>query len=209
MVSMKARMERVAPAPADDTRQPSRRLCTVDEYYNLADKGIISRDERLELIEGEILVMRSQNGPHVACTLRINTWFTPRVAGRAIVSVQCTMLIPDYSAPEPDFILLKLRDDFYESGVAQPADVLLLAEVSHSSVAFDRGRKLRMYAAAGIPEYWVFAVERKQLHVYRTPKGRAYAEHLVVKRGETIAPLAFPDLAVPVDQILGLAKWTQ
>ena len=148
----------VAPAPpaAPPTpAQPSRRRFTVAEYYAMADAGILAPDERVELLDGDVIAMPPINEWHASRVGRFTNTLPAQFQGQAIVWIQNPVRLDDASEPEPDIMLLRWRDDFYEGGHPGPADVLLLIEVSDTTVDYDRGAKLAAYAAAGIPEVWI------------------------------------------------------
>jgi Uma2 family endonuclease len=180
-----------------------RRRFTVDEYYTMAEAGILGEDERVELLDGEIIEMSPIGDRHFACVLRVSTAFSMRVAGRALVSVQSPVRLSSRSEPEPDIALLRPREDFYESGKPGPEDVLLIVEVSDTTLAFDRDTKVLFYAAAGIPEVWILDLNAARVLVYREPRDGVYRQTTVVERGGTLSPVAFPDLALQVEDLVG------
>jgi Uma2 family endonuclease len=105
----------------------------------------------------------------------------------------------DHSEPEPDIAIVAHRDDYYKHEHPSPRDVALLVEVAHSSLTFDLGRKLRLYASSEISEYWVVDIEHKSIHVHRSPSGNQYTDVVTLQAGNTIAPLAAPACQVGVD----------
>ncbi len=184
--------------------QPQRRLFTVDEYERMIEAGVLRDGERVELIEGEILCMAAIGVPHWWAVNVLNDFFTPRVTGRAIVSIQMSVQLAPGSEPEPDLAIVR-RKDFYRTGLPGPADTLLVIEVSDSSLTYDLKRKIPVYAAAGIPEAWVFNLRGEQALIHRKPRGRRYTEVTTVERGGTLTPLAFPELTIALDDVLGPA----
>ena len=198
----------VRPAATPDSPTPShpaaptRRRFTVAEYYAMAEAGILAPDERVELLDGEIIVMPPIGDWHASRVKRLNNSMLPPLEGRAIVSVQDPTRLDDASEPEPDIMLLRWRDDFYEGGHPGPADVLLLIEVSDTTVDYDRGAKLSAYAAAGIPEVWIASRRDRRIESYADPAGDAYATVRYYEPGESISPQAFPDVVLQVDQII-------
>ena len=176
---------------------------TVEQYQAMGRAGILSPDDRVELLEGELIAMAAMGGPHVAGVHRCNKLFSKRFADEAIISVQCAVRLPSGSEPEPDIALLRPQRDFYASGLPTPADILLVVEVADSSYDRDINVKLLLYARAGVTETWILDVGRDQLEAYSEPSAGGYRLHRLYRRGETIAPLAFPDLALAVDQLLG------
>lgn len=182
------------------------RLLTVDEYHTMARAGILTETDRVELIDGKIIVMSPIGGPHIECVNTLNTLLNRRIVLRSdeevIVSVQNPVQLSPHQEPEPDVALL--RPATRRGSVPRPEDVLLLIEVADTSLAHDRDVKLPRYAAAGIPEVWIVALEEEHLEVYRRPEGQGYAEHQVFKRGEGLEIEALPTLgAFAVDEILG------
>ena len=139
---------------------------------------------------------------HASRVKRLNNFMLPSLQGRAIVSVQDPTRLDETSEPEPDVMLLRWRDDFYESGHPGPADVLLLVEVSDTTVDYDRGVKLAAYAAAGIPEVWIVNRPGRRIESYSDPAGDEYATVQYYGAGEKISPRAFLDVVLQVDQII-------
>jgi Uma2 family endonuclease len=183
--------------------QIQRRWFNVDEYYRMIDAGILSEDDRVELIEGEVIKMSPIGKFHAACVKRINALFG-RIAGRsAIVSVQDPIRLDDFSEPQPDIALLKPRDDFYSSGHPTPEDVLLVVEVADTSAQYDRMKKMPLYARAGIPEGWLIDVARDLIEVYSHPANGRYQSFREARRGETLTLSSLPNFVVSVDDVLG------
>jgi Uma2 family endonuclease len=114
----------------------------------------------------------------------------PKVQGLAQIRVQSPLYLSPHSLPLPDLLLLRPREDFYTQDHPRPKDVLLLVEVSLSTEAWDREKKLPLYAEAGVPEVWLLT--HKALQVFRRPEGRVYGESFAVARGERVAPLLLP-----------------
>jgi Uma2 family endonuclease len=140
---------------------------------------------------------------HVGGTISLTYFFSERLAGRAFVSVQNPFRLSDFSEPQPDIVLLRPRSDFYRTGKPRPEDILLLVEVAHSSLEYDRQTKIPLYAAAGIIEVWIVNLVDQQIEVYRDPQADGYATRRVHTRGEPVAPTALPDVTIRVEEILG------
>ncbi|RME47171.1 MAG: Uma2 family endonuclease [Chloroflexi bacterium] len=183
--------------------QVERRLFTVDEYHQMAEAGIFTEDDRVELIEGEIVEMAPIGSRHAACVDRLNRLFSNRIGERAIARVQSPVRLSEFSEPEPDLALLRPRPDFYAQAHPQPEDVLLVVEVAETSVTSDRDVKVPLYARAGIPEVWLVDLAEETVEVYREPLPRGYAKIRRVWRGDELAPHAFPDRVFTADEILG------
>ena len=182
------------------------RLLTVDEYHAMACAGILTEDDRVELIDGKLIVMPPVGGSHIACVNTLNTLLNRRIVLRSnedvIVSVQNPVQLNPHQEPEPDVALL--RPATKRGVVPRPEDVLLLIEVADTSLAHDRDIKLPRYAKAGIPEAWIVALEEGHIEVYRHPQAQGYAERRVFKRGEALEIEALPTLgSFSVDEILG------
>ena len=191
------------PEPAATAAGPARRRFTVAEYYAMAEAGVLAYDERVELLDGDVIAMPPIGDWHASRVKRLNNSMLTPVRGRAIVSVQDPVRLGDNSEPEPDVMLLRWRDDFYEGGHPGPADVLLLIEVSDTTVDYDRNEKLSAYAAAGIPEVWIASRQDRRIESYADPAGDEYATVRHYGAGERIAPRAFPDVTLDVDRIIG------
>jgi len=183
--------------------QIERKWFSVDDYYRMAEAGILSEDDRVELIEGEVIKMSPIGKFHAACVKRINAILNRLVGKSAIVSVQDPIRLDDFSEPQPDIAVLKPRDDFYSSGHPKPDDVLLVVEVADSSVQFDRMIKMPLYARAGIPEVWMVDIGRDLVEVYAHPVNGRYQDFREAKRGETLTSSSLPTLVITVDEILG------
>lgn len=191
---------RTASIPA--TEEPQRRRFTADEYHRMAEAGILGEEERVELLDGEILLMAPISGDHWWPTGRLTMILAPGVGPGFIVGVQSSIHLFDDSEPEPDLVIVPAPSPG-RTTIPRPSDVLLVVEVSVSSLAYDTGRKLKRYAAAGIPELWVFDIAGERLLVYRDPAGEEYGHKQTFLRGQSVAPLAFPTLFVAVNDVLG------
>jgi Uma2 family endonuclease len=181
-----------------------RHLFTVEDFCALFEAGILGEDDRVELIEGEILTMPPIGPPHPSGVDRLTMQLAPRLLGRAIVRVQGSIRIGERSLPQPDVAVLRFRDDYYAGRMAdaREGDVLLVVEVAASSLKYDRGIKLPLYARGGVPEVWIVAVDERVLEVYRRPAEGAYREATRLQAGDTAAPEAFPDVDVAVADLL-------
>jgi Uma2 family endonuclease len=183
--------------------QVLKRRFTVDEYYRMAEASILSEDDRVELLEGEIIQMTPIGKRHAACVNRLLRLFSDQVGERAIVSVQNPVRLDEQSEPQPDLALLRFRPDFYAEAHPRPEEVLLLVEVADASTEFDRQVKVPLYAQAGISEVWLVDLAGECLEVYLKPSARVYEQVQRFGRGETVSPQALPELKLDVSQILG------
>lgn len=182
----------------------NRRRFTLEEYHRLGETGIIHEDERVELVEGEIVEMSPIGWPHASIVARLTMLLARRFGDRAIVWVQNPLALPGQASEfQPDLALLKSRPDFYRSTGVEPDDALLVVEVMDSSVAYDRRVKLPIYARGGVPEVWLVNVNRNTVEVWRNPMPDGYREQRLVDRAGTIAALAFPDVPLAVQDLVG------
>lgn len=182
--------------------EPSKWLITVQTYHRIIEAGILGPQDRVELIEGEIIKMASIGRRHAVTVKKINRIFSRILGERAVVGIQDPLEMENHSEPEPDFILLRNPMDIYEERKPIPADVLLILEVSDSSLVFDRKEKGHLYAKANIQEYWIANLEEDIIEVYREPDGQHFKLCMIKKNGETVSPLAFPDVQIPVSDII-------
>jgi Uma2 family endonuclease len=186
------------------TVRVERRLFDANEYHRMAEAGVLSEDDRVELIEGEILRMAAVGSRHAACVKRLNALLVGLVGGTAIVAVQDPIRLDYRSEPEPDIALLEPREDFYAGGHPTPDDVFLLIEVADTSLEYDREVKLPLYATAGIAETWLVDLDAQTIESYARPENGVYASVGRIGRDELLlAPQAIPDLTLAVDDILG------
>jgi len=169
----------------------------------MAAAGILSEDDRVELIEGEIIEMAAIGSRHAACVMRLTRLFSLGVGDAALVLVQNPVRLSDLSEPQPDLALLKPRADYYAAAHPGPDDVLLIVEVADSSVVYDRTVKTPLYARAGIREFWLVDLERQQVEVSREPAAGSYHAAQVHGRGDRLAVDALPQIQISVEAILG------
>lgn len=180
-----------------------KRLFTVAEYYKMAEAGILGEDDRVELIEGEVVGMSPIGSRHAACVKRLSALFFERASERVMVSVQDPVRLGEHSEPQPDLALLKPRPDFYAQGHPRPEDILLLVEVAETSAGYDREVKLPLYARSAITEVWLVDLDAERIEVYRQPSPQGYQDAQRVGRGERVALVTFPDLELAVEAVLG------
>jgi len=183
--------------------QVARRLFTTDEFHQMAAAGILAEDDRVELIEGEIVRMSPIGTRHASCIDRLTSLFARRLGTRAIVRVQNPIVLSRRTEPQPDLSILRSREDFYAERHPRPTDVLLVVEVVDTSEEYDRETKLPLYARAGIPEVWMVDVVQGTVEVFRRPALRVYHERRELRRGQRVSPGAFPRTAFRVGEILG------
>ena len=175
---------------------PTRRRFDVDAYYRMAEAGILSPKDRVELIDGEIIEMAPIGAPHGGKVDRLTSLVARIVAdGQVIARVQGPLRLDRRNEPQPDLMLLRPRADFYETGHPSAADVLLLVEVADSSLAYDRGPKLALYARHGVPEVWVVDLVGRAVEICREPGPEGYAERSGLSGG-LATPMLLSELAI-------------
>jgi Uma2 family endonuclease len=175
----------------------------VGEYYKMAKAGILHPDERVELIEGEIIRMPPIGITHASRVNRVTYHFLSRAGEAAQVIIQNPLRLSDHSEPVPDAMLVRPRTDFYAERHPTPADVFLVVEVSDATLSYDQRTKLPLYARHGVPEVWIVDVNHELIQVHREPASDGYHVTTVARRGEQICPAAVPSLQLAVEDILG------
>lgn len=182
------------------------RRVSVDEYHRMADAGILTRDDRVELLSGRIITLSPIGASHFHVVNALEEAFARRLytsdAPAARISVQNPIRLNDFSEPEPDVVLY--RPDVPRDRIPTPEDVLLVVEVADTTVEYDRTVKAAAYADAGLPEYWLVDVSRAAVDVYREPDGATYAERIRHRSGDALSVAALPALdPVDVGAVLG------
>ena len=175
---------------------------TVDQYIRMGELGILAREDKVELVDGVILEMAPIGRPHGRRTHRI-----ARLLGRILpddveISIQSTIRLSDHTGPEPDIALLNPEASLDEENIPRPEGILLIAEVSGSTVRTDRGDKARRYARNGIPELWIFVLEDDEIEVHRQPTPEGYADVQRYRRGDTLSIEALPGVRLAADELL-------
>ena len=183
-------------------RLAATRRFTVDEYYRMTAAGILTEEDRVELIEGEIVQMSPIGSRHASCVARLDRLCNRLVGELALVFCQNPVRLNEHSEPEPDLMLLKPRADEYAGAHPGPADVLLIIEVADTSAGYDRTEKAPLYARFGIPEMWLVDLSRDLVEVLRNPSARGYRTVRVCRRGERIGSITLRQLDLAVDDIL-------
>lgn len=188
-----------AQAPAAQTR-PVFRL-SVDAYHRMIDAGVFDADDRVELIDGELRAMPPIKSDHAGKSKRLNRLLTLGAGDDALVAVQDPLTLQPRSEPEPDLMLLRPRQDYYEGANPTPADTLLVIEICDSSLRYDQEVKVPLYAAHGVPEVWLVDLPHRRLEIYREPGPDGYRLMLRPDAGEVITPALLPGLRIPVADI--------
>jgi Uma2 family endonuclease len=165
---------------------------TRQAYHRLAELGLLSDDARVELIDGEIFMMLPIGPPQGGLITRLTDFFARRLPEELYCRVQLPIVVSDHSEPQPDIAIVGRREDDYRGEHPLSSNVALLIEVSQSSLKFDLGRKLRLYAKSGIVEYWVVDVDQQAVLVHCDPAGERYQSIQTFTSGSTIAPRTVP-----------------
>jgi Uma2 family endonuclease len=184
--------------------ETTKKLFTVDEFYRMGEAGIFTENDRVELIDGEIIQMSPIGLRHATVVDRTNRLFmTLALENRANLRIQNPMRLDRYNEPLPDIVLLAPREDFYVTHHPAGDEVFLAIEVSDTTLRYDRDVKMSLYAKHGIRESWIADIAGDAILVFRDPAPDGYHTCLTFRRGESLSPLAFPDLALHVDRMLG------
>ena len=176
---------------------------TVDAYHRLAELGVLDEDDRVELLDGQIVEMTPIGGAHAACVIRLTDLLTRRTGSDTSVSVQNPVVLAERWEPQPDIAVLRRPGGLAGAWLPGAQDVLVVIEVADTSLERDRDVKIPHYAAAGIPEAWLVDLVADAISVCRVPGPDGYSHIVTVTRGETLRPLVPPDVAIAVDDILG------
>ena len=176
---------------------------TADEYHQMAEAGVLRDDDRVELIEGEIVDMTPIGPRHIAVVNRLTQALVKACGDRAIVQIQGSIRLGLHSEPQPDVVLLRPRPDHYETALPGPESVLLLIEVGDTSLAYDRGVKLRLYARAGIREVWLVDLEAHHIEVHLEPAQDGYRRSATRGPGDRLLPTALPEMSLSPAEIFG------
>ena len=179
-----------------------RRLINVEEYLHMIKAGILTEQDKVELINGEIIEMSPSGSKPAAIIDRISNFLVSLLHKKAIIRVQSPIIISSLSAPEPDIAVLKPKSDFYAGHHPRAADTLLVIEVSDSSLSTDREVKLPLYAKAGIPEYWIVNLEKNEIEAHRSPQDDIYALREILRPGKTITFLGLEE-EIEVERLVG------
>lgn len=170
---------------------PKRRF-SIEEYYRLAEVGILGPEDKVELIYGEIVKMSPIGPKHAGTVNRVMQFFQKFLGEKYVISVQNPVRLSTYSEPEPDIAVLKFRSDRYMSGHPTPEDVTLVIEVSDTTFEYDSKVKLPLYAEEGIEEYWIIDLQEDRILVHTEPLGDIYQKQRIYRRGEGVINSLFP-----------------
>jgi len=181
----------------------TKKLFTVDDYYRMAEAGILTPEDRVELIEGEIIQMSPIGNRHAGCVNRATDLFTFVFRGKATVTVQNPVRLNKYNEPQPDLVLAKPRADYYASKHPTGEDVFLVLEVADTTLRKDRNVKLPIYARLEVPEVWIEDLAHDLILVFRDRAAKSYNTSLTLRRGDSLSVAAFPEVTFKVEDLLG------
>jgi len=176
---------------------------TVDEYHRMAEAGILRPQDRVELIDGDVIQMSPAGHRHRVRVLRAATLFGRAFGDRALVSCQSDLKLNEWTEPQPDISILQPRADFYAARDWTPEDVIFVLEISDTSLRYDRHVKVPLFAAAGVREVWIEDARNDVLYIYREVRNGAYAVSLQHHRSDVVSASGFPDIQFSVDDLLG------
>jgi Uma2 family endonuclease len=165
--------------------QLTRRLFSIEDYYKMAESGILEEGARVELINGEIISMSPINSKHSGLTNLITRELFTNLGNQASICVQNPIRLNEYSEPEPDIVIAEYKKDAYSTAHPTPKDIFFVIEVSDSSLDFDRKIKASLYAEANVPEYWIVNIPEQQVEIYTHPGGGEYLNRYIAKKGDT------------------------
>lgn len=188
-------------AEQDRVANVQRHRFTVDEFARMGKAGIFTEDDRVELIDGEILEMTPIGPPHAWIVSRLAELLITRLAGKAYVSIQNPVRLDRHTEPEPDLVVARRRSNAYTDRHPEPGDIFLVIELADFSLRYDRAEKAPRYGRAGIPETWLVDVEAGAVTVYTGPGPDGYSVQQVRERGDEVVATSVAELGFPVDDI--------
>lgn len=179
---------------------------SIAEYHRLGELGFFAPDERVELIRGSLILKATKSTFHSVCNTLLLGELYPLLRKRAIVRGQEPIILSDDSEPEPDVVIARNRADRYVSSHPQQADILLVIEVSDSTLKYDRATKLSLYAETGISNYWIFNFVDNQLEMQSEPYQKqngsySYQLQRVVLPNQTVVIPGFPELSLDLSSV--------
>lgn len=191
--------ESMVAAPVEDLR----RRFTVEEYERMGEVGVFDPDERVELLDGEVIAMSPIGARHASVVdITVESLFR-QLIGRVTIRTQNPLRLPPRSEPEPDIVVARRRRDFYGSAHPTAEDTLLVIEIAETSLRIDRAVKVPIYAQQGVVEVWIVDLAADAVYVYSDPVDGAYRQVRTARGGDELVPVAIPDLRLTVDELLG------
>lgn len=177
------------------------KLWTVDDYHRMVKTGVLTENDRVELLEGQVIEMNPQLPPHAATTQRAFRYLDRLLETLAYVRMQLPVTLKPKSEPEPDIAVVRIDANEYGDRHPTPEDIFLIIEVADSTLLGDRQQKALIYAKAGIADYWILDVNAKQVYVFQEPTPEGYQQEAIVVANTVLSPVAFPDISIPLNQL--------
>ena len=177
------------------------RLWTVDEYHRMIEAEILTNEDKVELLAGQIIQMSPQQPPHAATTQCAFNYLASLLVGKAFLRMQLPITLPPNSEPEPDIAVVRLNYRQYFDHHPTSDDIFLVVEVADATLAIDCKQKAQTYTSAKIADYWVLDVKKRQVYIFRQPENESYQQQIVLDENREISPLAFPEIEVKINQI--------
>jgi Uma2 family endonuclease len=175
-------------------------LWTVEEYHRMIDAGILTPEDKVELLEGKIVEMSPQRPPHASTTQRVSDYLKGRLRGIAHVRMQLPITLSK-SEPEPDIAVVRIDPNAYGEHHPNGKDIFLLIEISYTTLNIDREEKAPIYARENIPEYWILDISNRCVYIFRNSTESGYQEEIILNGDAAIAPLAFPEIEIPFSEL--------
>jgi len=192
----------IAPTTMSRVDKPKRRRLTVDDFAKMCEVGILTADDRVELIDGELIEMPPMGPPHAGIVNHLAKILIHRLGDGADLRIQSSVLLSRYTQPEPDLAVVRPDPNRYLLRHPQPTDILIAIEVADSSLRYDRREKIPRYAAAGVPEAWLVDVRARSITVYTEPGSDGYDTSRTVGWAEELVATAVPSLNLVFEEIL-------
>jgi Uma2 family endonuclease len=187
--------------PLNGPAPGARHKLSVNDYDRMGEAGILHEDDRIELIEGDLIDMAPIGSRHASTVARLERLLIRAVNDRAVIFGQNPMRLSDHSEPQPDVMVLKPRPDDYFDALPEPAEVLVLIEVADRSIDYDRKIKLPLYARHGIVEFWLIDLNTRMLERYTEAGAEGYGRHETLDSRNRINPVLLPEAIIDLNQL--------
>jgi Uma2 family endonuclease len=184
------------------TLTPHPKKFTRDIYHKMAESAIFQESDRLELIKGEIIEMSPVGLRHASCVKKLNYLLTKKLGDQIILGVQDPIKLNNDSEPQPDLVILKYRPDFYADEHPKPEDILLLIEVSDSSIDYDKNVKIPLYAENKISEVWLVNLNDNCVEIHQKPYQNYYQSIQKLSAINIISLSNFPEVEIKISELL-------
>lgn len=181
--------------------QPARLRSTVDDYYKMIELGMLKDYEKAEIIDGEMIRKMTIGDRRAYVVDILNRFFVKNVSDEVLVRNQNPLRLSDYTEPQPDFVLADLTK-YDGKRHPRPEEVLLIVEVSDSTLKYDRDTKLALYAEAKIAEVWIVNLPQEIIEIHQNPSNGIYQLSKIFAPGETVRSAVLPGLEIDVDEVL-------